>query len=105
MLLDFVLSDEAIRIWVEAGGIAPPVEFDVGGWQVSPLRGAVLDLAAEARTQSIWRAARADLGFALGPAAPDAFAAAMDDGFRALLAGERTPERFAAALQLAWEAE
>ncbi len=105
MLLDFVLSDEAVRIWVEVGGMAPPVAFDVGGWQISPLRGTVLDLAAEAREQPFWRAARAELGFTLAPAAPQGFAAALDDGFRAMLAGERTPEQFAADLQLAWEAE
>ena len=103
MLLDFVVSEEAVRIWAEQGQMAPPVDMEVDDWQVSPLLAEALDLAAGARARPIWRRGSADFGFAIGPAAPEGFEAAMRDGFRAVMTGKRTPEQEASDLEVAWE--
>lgn len=101
MLLDFVVSEEAARIWVEEGGMAPPLAVDVGGWRLTALQENALDLAAETRRRSIFRA-RVDAGYAIDPIDPDGFARAVVDGLAATLAGTSTPEETATELQLAW---
>lgn len=105
MLLDFMVSPEAARIWVERGGITPPVGFDVGGWDLSPLRETVLDQSARARRRSLIRSTRVEFGYDLGSVAPAGFEPALATGLLAVLSGNQTPERVANDLQLAWIAE
>lgn len=104
-LLDFLVSEEAVRIWVEEGRMAPPLRFDVGGWRVSPLQSTLLDLPARARRRSPARASRVEFGYQIGPVAPPGFEAAIAAGLRAVLNGEAAPERVATELQAVWTEE
>lgn len=104
MLLDFLLSDVAARIWVEEAGIVPPVRVDADGWTVPPGVGTALEAINAAGARRPGSILGPALGYALDPGFPEGFRAALDDGFRALLAGETTPERLADDLERAWNA-
>ena len=101
MFLDFIYSDESVKLWVEGVSVVPPLPFDPTGWKVSPL----LEFAiATARAGGTGEAGAA-LGHYIDTNAPDSFNVMMQDGFQAVVAGLKTPEEQLTDLQAEWDAE
>lgn len=98
LLLDYIFSPEAVRIWVEKANYIPPVPFDSTGWTVPPLFRTALDTLATASGDP---GKGPGLGFYINHAVPEAFVSRMRDGSQAVLAGRKTPEQLAAEFQQA----
>ena len=98
-LLDYIFSDESVKLWVEGARFVPPVVFDAADWNVSPLMKFAID--------TMQAAGRGEPGAALGhyidTNVPEGFNTMMQDGFQAVLAGIKTPAEQLADLQKAWE--
>ena len=99
-LLNYLVSDEAAKVWAETGGSVPAVRSNTADWTLSPLTETMLDL-----TEATRRPFGPDLGYQLDPALPAPFAAAIDESLAAVEAGEVTPELVATRLQMLWLAE
>jgi len=96
--IDYTISPQSVRLWVEEGGIVPPVEFDPSGWNISALRRFALE--------TIQKGAKGEgvaLGYYIDTAVPEQFNSMMQSGFQAVLAGTKTPEQQLADLQKIWE--
>jgi ABC-type glycerol-3-phosphate transport system substrate-binding protein len=96
-LLDFLVSEEAAKVWAEQGSTAVPVTLDTTGLEVSPLLATVLGVLNSAAQGDI------QLGYNIDVLAPPEFNEVMQSGFQAILAGDKTAEQQAADLQAAWE--
>jgi raffinose/stachyose/melibiose transport system substrate-binding protein len=99
MLLDHIMSDASVQLWVEGARFVPPVIFDASSWSVSPL----MKFAIETMQAAGQGEPGAALGHYVDPNVPEGFNAMMQDGFQAVLAGIKTPAEQLADLQRAWE--
>ncbi len=95
--LDYLISPEAAVVWAEQGNTPLPVTLDTSELDVSPLLGSVLEVLNEASSGEI------ELGYNIDVLVPPEFNEAMQSGFQAVLAGDKTAEEQAADLQAAWE--
>lgn len=95
--LDYLFAPETVQRWVDEANFVVPAEFDVEALDVTPLQRSVLDTLR----RSI--AGEEQLGYNIDVLAPPAFNDVMLNGFQAMLAGDRTAEEQAAAMQAAWE--
>ena len=95
--LDYLFSPEVVQRWVDEANFVVPAEFDVEAVDATPLQRSVLDTLAA----SI--AGEEQFGYNIDVLAPPAFNDVMLNGFQAMLAGDRTAEEQAAAMQAAWE--
>lgn len=102
MLLDFLLSEEATRIWVAEAGIVPPLRVDLDEGSLPPAVDLAVDTLNAAGVRRPGNVLGPSLGSALDPALPDPFRAALLDGLRRVAAGETTPELLADELQRVW---
>lgn len=96
--LEFVFSNQALRIWVEEAKLIPPVEFDSSGWKISALQKNVIDAASGADDPAKNLGYQVNHGLASAP-----FLNMMTAGFQAMIAGEKTAQAQAKDLQAAWE--
>lgn len=97
--VDFLYSDEAARLWLEGGNAIPPVDIDPAGLDLPELFAQVVDTVRASSTGE-----GLGLGYNIDVLTPPEFNTAMQDGFQAVLGGQRTPEEQAQALQAAKEA-
>lgn len=95
--LDYLFSPPVVQRWVDEANYVVPAEFDIDAIDVTPLQRSVLETLAA----SI--AGEEQLGYNIDVLAPPAFNDVMLNGFQAMLAGDRTAEEQAAAMQAAWE--
>jgi raffinose/stachyose/melibiose transport system substrate-binding protein len=98
MLLDFLLSDETAKTWVQDARFFLAREVDTTGLEIAPLFQSVLDVLRSAA------AGETTLGYSIDVLAPAEFNDTMLNGFQAVLSGDKTAEQQAADLQAAWEA-
>jgi raffinose/stachyose/melibiose transport system substrate-binding protein len=75
------------------------VQIDTASLNVSPLYKSILDVLQT----SIGPNAQAQFGYNVDVLAPPQFNDAMQNGFQAIISGQKTPEQLAAELQTAWE--
>ena len=97
MLLDFLVSEETDKVWVEDARFFVAREVDTTGLEVTPLFQSVLDTIRAASAGDV------ELGYSIDVLVPPEFNDAMLSGFQAVLAGDKTAEEQAADLQAAWE--
>ena len=94
--LDYLVSPAATKVWTEQANFILPVKLDTSGVHGLPLYKFILDTLQTAFS------GRVSLGYNIDVLAPAQFNTEMQNGFQAVLAGQRTPEQEAAALQKAW---
>jgi raffinose/stachyose/melibiose transport system substrate-binding protein len=99
-LLDYFFSPDVVKQWIEQAGFFVPVQIDTASVDVSPLYRSILDVLQT----GIGPNATAQFGYNVDVLAPPQFNEAMQNGFQAIIAGQKTPEQVAAELQAAWEA-
>ena len=95
--LDFAYSPESLDRWVEENRFFVPVEIDMANIEVDPLTASVLEARQSAADEGV------QFGYNVDVVAPPEFNDMMQNGFQAILAGDKTPEQQAADLQAAWE--
>jgi raffinose/stachyose/melibiose transport system substrate-binding protein len=88
--LTFLFDPANASYWVEQISVVPPYTLEAGTLDVSPLM-----------TQTLQALESDTMGVNIDVLTPEAFNTTMLDGFQAILAGDRTPEEQAAALQAA----
>lgn len=100
LFLDYIFSEEAVKIWIEDAGFIPPVQADTSGLDVPPLLQFVLEtLQAAGKGEG-----DVQLGWNVDLLVPEEFDTMMRDGFQAVMADLKTPEEQLADLQAIWEA-
>jgi raffinose/stachyose/melibiose transport system substrate-binding protein len=92
--LDYLYSAEAAKVWIEDLAIIPPIKLNAADYQVSDL----MKFALEAIDRDIDKA-----GYNIDVLTPENFNNVMFDGFQEVLAGSRTAQEQADALQAAME--
>jgi raffinose/stachyose/melibiose transport system substrate-binding protein len=95
--IDYLFSQPAVEQWVGQSRYFVPVQFDPSAIEIGPLNQQIIEIlqgAGEEGTQ---------FGYNIDVLAPAAFNDMMQNGFQAILAGDKTPEQQAADLQAAWE--
>jgi len=99
MLLDYLFSEEAAKIWIEGASRIPPIPVDISELAIEPLELYVIDtLKAAAEGTS-----GTSLGWDIDLIVPESFNQMMVDGFQAVYAGDKTAEEQLADLQRLWE--
>ena len=98
MFLDYLFAPETVEVWVEEASFFVPVSLEGVELDVTPLFQSVTAVLQEAANGEI------ELGYNIDVIAPPEFNEVMLTGFQAVLAGDRTAEEQAEALQEAWEA-
>ncbi len=95
--LGYLYSPEVIQRWVGEGGFVVAAQFDIDAIEATPLLRSILEtiLASVAGEEQ--------LGYSIDVLAPQSFNDAMQNGFQAVLAGDKTAEQQAADMQTAWE--
>lgn len=96
--IDFLFSPDVAKRWVTEAGFFIPMRLDTSALQVPPLFKAILDVLQAAI------AGQTELGYNIDVLAPPKFNDTMQNGFQAILAGDKTPEQQAADLEAAWRA-
>ena len=99
-LLDYFFQPDTVKQWIEKAGFYVPVQVDdIASLNVSPLYKSILSvlqtgIGANATTQ---------FGYNVDVLAPPQFNDAMQNGFQAVISGDKTPEQLAAELEAAWK--
>lgn len=95
--IDFLFQPDAVNKWMTVSRYFVPVQVDMASIEAGPLYKAIIDIlqtAGDGKTQ---------FGYNVDVLAPASFNDEMQNGFQAILAGDKTPEQEAADLQAAWE--
>jgi raffinose/stachyose/melibiose transport system substrate-binding protein len=87
--LKFLFDPANAKDWVEQIAVIPPYAIDASTLDVSPLMAETISSLADPEA----------MGLNIDVLTPEAFNTTMLDGFQAVLAGDRTPEEQAAAMQ------
>lgn len=95
--LDYLFSPGAVEQWTNNSRYIVPVEVDPATITGPDLFKSINATLADAIANDT------PLGYNIDVLAPQAFNDEMTNGFQGIIAGERTPEDVAAALQAAWE--
>lgn len=98
LFLDYLFSPETALRWVNEASFFIPQTVDVAAIEAPPLRTSVLETLQTAVSEG------SAFGYNVDVLAPPDFITTMQNGFQAILAGDKTPEELAAELQDAWEA-
>lgn len=98
-MLNYFFSPDVVKQWTEQAGFYVPVKIDTATLDVSPLYKSILDVLQS----SIGDNPQVVFGYNVDVLAPPQFNEAMQNGFQAVIAGQKTPEQLAAELQTAWE--
>jgi raffinose/stachyose/melibiose transport system substrate-binding protein len=96
--LDYLFSQATLAKWTGDAKIFVPVKFDVSNLQISPLAKSVIDVLQSANEPN-----GPKFGYNVDVLAPPQFNDMMQNGFQAILAGQKTPEQEAADLEAAWK--
>jgi raffinose/stachyose/melibiose transport system substrate-binding protein len=96
--LDLFFSEEYATRWVTEAQTIPPVDVDVSQLELEPLFASFAQTIRDASTGG------GGLGDNIDVLTPPEFNTAMNQGFQAVINGERTPEEEAQILEDAWEA-
>ncbi len=99
LFLDYLFSEEAVKIWIESASRIPPVAIDTSELALEPLQKFVVDTLEAAGTGE----GNLVLGWDVDLITPEVFNEMMRDGFQAVFAGTKTPEQQMADLQKLWE--
>ena len=94
-VIDYLFSEESIKVWVETVNVVPPVAFEAASMNVPDLMKEVLTVFEQG------------IPFGWMPpcfVAPN-FYDMMRSGLQQVMAGEKTPEQQAADLQTLWQAD
>lgn len=97
MLVDYLFSQEAVEQWVGGSKYFVPVDFDASAIELGPLSSQIVDVLQGAATSG------EQFGYNVDVLAPPSYNDMMQNGFQAVIAGDKTPEQQAADLQAAWE--
>jgi raffinose/stachyose/melibiose transport system substrate-binding protein len=97
--LDFLFSPDSVTRWIQEAGFYVPVQVDTATLEVSELYRSILDTLQT----GIGEQPQAQFGYNVDVLAPAQFNEAMQNGFQAVISGDKTPEELAAELQAAWE--
>ncbi|MCA9876191.1 MAG: extracellular solute-binding protein [Thermomicrobiales bacterium] len=97
-LLDFLFSQEAVEQWLGEAKYFVPVDFDASALELDPTTAQIVAVLQDADTSGL------QFGYNVDVMAPPAFNEMMQNGFQAVLNGDKTAEAQAADLQAAWEA-
>lgn len=95
--LDYLISQQAVKIWVEQTGSFPPVKFDTRAAHVSPLFRSILNILQSGIS------GKTQFGYNIDVLAPAPFNTAMQNGFQAILAGSESAQQETSQLQTAWQ--
>src|SRR5215217_4410272 len=95
--IDYAFSQESLDRWVGENRFFVPVEIDMTNIDVDPLTSSILEARQTADEEGV------QFGYNVDVVAPPEFNDMMQNGFQAILAGDKTPEQQAADLQAAWE--
>jgi len=98
-LLDYFFQPDTVKQWIEQAGFYVPVQVDTSTLTVTPLYKQILDVLQT----GIGPNATAQFGYNVDVLAPPQFNDAMQNGFQAVIAGDKTPEQLAAELDAAWK--
>ena len=93
--IDFLFSQDSVAKWLVEAKYFVPVQFDASAVDVDPV---TAQIVAVLQSDS-----GAQFGYNIDVMAPPAFNDMMQNGFQAVLAGDKTAEQQAADLQAAWE--
>jgi raffinose/stachyose/melibiose transport system substrate-binding protein len=96
--LDLFFSEDFAKSWIVDGNTIPPVDIDPAQFDLEPL---FLSFAQTIRQAST---GGGGLGYNIDVLTPPEFNTVMNEGFQAVLNGDRTPEEQAKALQDVWDA-
>ncbi len=95
--LDYLISQQAVKVWVEQTGSFPPVKFDTRAAHVSPLFRSILNVLQSGIN------GKTQFGYNIDVLAPAPFNTAMQNGFQAILAGSESAQQETSQLQTAWQ--
>lgn len=98
MLLDYIFSPEAVKIWYEQAHFIPPVNVDASSFNLPPLTKFV------AATLNKYALTPGGMGYNIDVLVPSEFDVMLSSGFQAVWAGTKTPEQQLADLEKIWEA-
>ncbi|MCC6803331.1 MAG: extracellular solute-binding protein [Anaerolineae bacterium] len=96
--LDLYFSEEFARTWIEDANAIPPVNVDISQFDLEPLYASFAQTIHDASTGS------GGLGYNIDVLTPPEFNTEMNQGFQAVINGERTPEEQAQVLQDTYQA-
>jgi raffinose/stachyose/melibiose transport system substrate-binding protein len=95
--IDYLFSQEAAEKWISVSRYFVPVDIDMTNIEIGPVNQAIIETLQTAGEEG------AQFGYNVDVLAPPEFNDMMQNGFQAILAGDKTPEQQAADLQAAWE--
>ncbi|MFN8592011.1 MAG: extracellular solute-binding protein [Thermomicrobiales bacterium] len=96
MLIDYLFSPDAVKQWVTGARYFVPVDVDLTGLEIGPVNRTVIDILQNAQKENV------PFGYNVDVLAPPPFNEMMQNGFQAVLAGDKTAEQQAADLDAAW---
>lgn len=92
--IDYLFSPPSVEKWLTVSRYFVPVQVDMANIEISPLNKLIVDTLQDKD---------AKFGYNVDVLAPPQFNDEMQNGFQAILAGDKTPEQEAADLEAAWE--
>ncbi len=92
--MDFLFSKETAKFWLEEMDRIPPIQLNSADYQISELLRFTLDVLQKDADK---------MGYNIDVLTPETFNSTMFDGFQEVLAGSRTAQQQADALQKAME--
>jgi raffinose/stachyose/melibiose transport system substrate-binding protein len=95
--IDYLFSQEAAETWIGGSRYFVPIEVDMTNIPIGPLNKLIIETLQTAGNEGV------QFGYNVDVLAPPEFNEMMQNGFQAILAGDKTPEQQAADLQAAWE--
>ncbi len=95
--VDFLFNQDSVEKWLGEAKYFVPVAFDASALDLDPVTAQIVTVLQEAGDSG------ALFGYNIDVMAPPAFNDMMQNGFQAVLAGDKTAEQQAADLQAAWE--
>jgi raffinose/stachyose/melibiose transport system substrate-binding protein len=95
-LIDYLFSQDAVAKWTAEARYFVPVDVDLTGLEIGPVNRTVIDILQNAQAEG------AQFGYNVDVLAPPSFNEMMQNGFQAVLAGDKTAEQQAADLDAAW---
>ena len=96
LLIDYLFSPPAVEKWVSEARYFVPVEVDLSAVEIGPVNRTVLDILQSAEAEGL------QFGYNVDVLAPPPFNEMMQNGFQAVIAGDKTAEQQAADLDAAW---
>lgn len=95
--VDFLFNQDSVEKWLGEAKYFVPVDFDASAVELDPVTTQIVEVLQAAGESD------AQFGYNIDVMAPPAFNDMMQNGFQAMLNGDKTAEQQAADLQAAWE--